>query len=189
MIAAVGLAALLGGMAVIALSSRGDTNARSASTPITTTPASTTTKPPPAKPKSVRIAVKGVGAYDPDGDQSENDSTAGLATDGDLVTAWRSERYRSAFAKSGVGLVVDAGRAVKASRLVVATDTPGYTADVRVGPSPTGPFVAVSREQTTKARTAFVLEPRSGHYLMVWITSMPDGGVAAVNEITVTAAG
>ena len=176
-------------MAVIALSSRGDTAARSASTPVATTPASTTAKPPPAKPKSVRVTASGVGAYDPDGDQSENDSTAGLATDGDPVTAWRSERYRSTFTKSGVGLVVDAGRPVKANRLVVATDTPGYTADVRVGPSPTGPFVAVSGEQTTKARTAYALRPRSGRYLMVWITSMPDGGVAAVNEITVTAAG
>ena len=186
-LAAVGLAALLGGIVVIALSGR--EGSRSASAPATTTPAITTPKPPPPKPKSVRVAVTGIGAYDPEGDQSENDSSAGLATDGILSTAWKSERYRRSFVKSGVGLVVDAGRPVKATRLVVATDTPGYTADVRVGSSSTGPFVAVSKEQPTSARTTFMLTPRSGRYLMLWITSMPDGGAAAVNEITVTAAG
>jgi hypothetical protein len=188
-IAAVGLVALLGGIVVIALSSREGTGAQPAAVDVTTTPASSTPKPTPTKPRSVRVAVTGVGAYDPEGDQAENDSTAGLATDGILTTAWKSERYQRSFFKSGVGLVVDAGRRVKANRVVVATDTPGYSADIRVGPSPSGPFVAVSKEQTTKARTTFVLAPRIGRYLMVWVTSMPDGGAAAINELTVTAAG
>ncbi len=188
-LAAVGLTALLGGILVIALSSREGSGAQSASAPATTTPAITTPKPPPPKPKSVRVAVAGIGAYDPEGDQSENDSSAGLATDGIVSTAWQSERYRRSFVKSGVGLVVDAGRPVKATRLVVATDTPGYTAEVRVGSSSTGPFVAVSKEQPTRARTTFLLTPRNARYLMLWITSMPDGGAAAVNEITVSAAG
>ena len=63
----------------------------------------------------------------------------------------------------------------------------GYTAEGRVGSSPTRPFVVISKEQTTKARTTFGLRPRSGRYLMLWITSMPEEGAAAVNEITVTA--
>ena len=71
----------------------------------------------------------------------------------------------------GVGLVLDAGRPVRATRVVVATETPGFTASVRVGSSPAGPFVSVSKEQSLKARTGFVLTPRSGRYLMLWITS------------------
>ena len=117
--------------------------------------------------------MTGVGAYDPDGDRSENDGDAVLATDGNPATAWKSERYRSTFRKSGVGLVVDAGRPVKASRVVVTTETPGYDAQVQVGDSPTGPFIAVSGSKKTAHRTAFVLEPRRGRYLMLWITSMP----------------
>ena len=188
-LAAVGLVALLGGIVVIALSSREGTGAQPAPVDVTTTPTSAAPKPTPAKPKTVRIAAKGVGTYDPEGDQTENDSAVGLATDGILTTAWKSERYQRSFFKSGVGLVVDAGRPVKANRVVVATDTPGYSADIRVGSSAGGPFVAVSKEKQTTARTTFVLAPRSGRYLMVWITSMPDGGAAAVNEITVTAKG
>ncbi len=188
-LAAIGLAALLGGILVIMLSSREGSGTQSAPVDATTTTAATTPKTAPTKPKSVRVAAKAVGTYDPEGDQTENDSAVGLATDGVLTTAWKSERYQRSFFKSGVGLVVDAGRAVKANRVVVATDTPGYSADIRVGSSPGGPFVSVSKEKQTTARTTFVLAPRSGRYLMVWITSMPDGGAAAVNEITVTAKG
>ena len=154
----------------------------------TTPPTTTPPAPPPTEPIEVPVAVTGVGAFDPEGDQSENDSDAALATDGELATAWKSERYRRSFVKTGVGLVLDAARPVKANRVVVATKTPGYTAEVRVGSSPEGPFVTVSKEQATRARTTFVLRPRTGRYLMLWITSMPDGGIAAVNEITVRAA-
>ena len=59
---------------------------------------------------------------------------------------------------------------------------------MRVGSSPTGPFVSVSKEQMLKARTTFALKPRSGRYLMLWVTSMPEEGAAAVNEIKVSAA-
>ena len=188
LVAGAGLVALLGGFAAIVLSGRGSTDAQLATVPAATAPSTTTPSPTPPKPRSVRLPLKGVGAYDPEGDRSENDSAAPLATDGILATAWTSERYRRSFEKSGVGLVLDAGRTVRANRVVVATETPGYTADVRVGSSPTGPFVSVSREQSLKARTQFAITPRSGRYLMLWITSMPEGGAAAVNEITASGA-
>ena len=188
LLAAAGLVALLGGMLAIVLESRGTGDGPSA-VAVTTTGAAPKPKPKPTRPVPVKSAVTGVGAYDPDGDQSENGGDAPLATDGNPATAWKSERYRSTFTKAGVGLVVDAGRPVRASRAVVTTDTPGYDADIRVGDSPTGPFVAVSKAQATRPRTAFALKPRRGRYLMVWITSMPAGGAAAVNEVTVTAGG
>ena len=97
--------------------------------------------------------MTGAGAYDPEGDQSENGGDAHLATDGNPTTAWKSEHYRTTFHKSGVGLVLDAGKPVQASRVVVTTDTPGYNAQVQVGDSPTGPFTAVSGSKTTTART------------------------------------
>ena len=187
LLALAGLIALLGGMLVIVLASAG-TDGSTSSAPVVTE-ATSKPKPKPTRPVAVRISVTGVGAYDPDGDRSENGGDAPLATDGNPATAWKSERYRSTFTKAGVGLVVDAGRPVRASRAVVTTDTPGYDADIRVGDSPTGPFVAVSKAQATRPRTAFALKPRRGRYLMVWITSIPAGGAAAVNEVTVTAGG
>ena len=187
-LAAAALIALLGGIAAIVLGSSGS-DAQPPGVPVPTTPATTTTSTTPARPTSVRIAVTGVGAYDPEGDGSENDSNAALATDGSRVTAWKSERYRSTFTKSGVGLVVDAGRPVRGKQVVVVTESPGYRAQVRVGASAKGPFVTASETRVTTLRTTFTLRPRSGRYLMLWITSMPETGAAAVNEITLTAAG
>jgi hypothetical protein len=173
-------------MAFIVMGETGDDDGKTA-VPATTT----TATPPPAvkKPTPTRVVVVGVGAYDPEGDKSENGGDARLATDGIAATAWKSEHYRSSFSKSGVGVVLDAGRPVKASRVVVTTETPGYAAQVQVGNSPTGPFIAVSGSKTTAARTTYVLKPRSGRFLVIWVTSMPAEGVAAVNEVRVTAGG
>jgi len=187
LLAALGLVALLGGLAVIVLTSQEKTGSGSQG-PASTVPAPAP-KPVHAKPTRVRIELAGIGAYDPEGDQVENGGDARLATDGNPTTAWRSEHYRSTFSKSGVGLVVDAGRPVRATRVVVSTDTPGYDAQVRVGDSPTGPFTAVSGSEKTTSRTSFVLHPKRARYLLLWITSMPVGGVAAVNEIGATTGG
>ena len=186
LLAAAALAALLGGMLVIVMSAREDH--------VTQAPVKTPTPPPVTKPvvkppAATRIVVTGVGAYDPEGDQSENGGDARLAADGNATTAWKSEHYRTTFSKSGVGLVLDAGRPVKASRVVVTTETPGYAAQVQVWNSPTGPFTSVSGSKTTAARTTYALKSRRGRYLVLWITSMPADGVAAVNEVRVTAGG
>ena len=188
-LAAAGLVALLGGMLAIIMSASEDDAAPPAA--VKTTAATPATKPvvkPP--PAAIAIKVTGAGAYDPEGDRSENGGDARLATDGNAKTAWETEHYRSTFHKSGVGLVLDAGKPVRASRVVVTTETPGYAAQVQAGNSLEGPFRPVSGSKTTTARTAFALKPRRARYLVIWITSMPPGGVAAaVNEVRVSARG
>ena len=187
-LAAAGLIALLGGMLFIVMGETGDDDATTVAPATTTT--SSTPRPPVKKPPApTRIAVTGIGAYDPEGDQSENGADARLATDGDPTTAWETEHYRTTFHKSGVGLVLDAGKRVKASRVIVTTETPGFAAQVQIGDSPTGPFTAASASKTTRARTIFAVKPRIGRYLVIWITSMPADGVAAVNEVRASAGG
>ena len=191
LLAAAGLVALFGGMAFIVMGESGDDGAKTAA-PATATKAATTAQPPvekPPTPAPTRIVVTGVGAYDPEGDKSENGGDARLATDGNAKTAWKTEHYRSTFHKSGVGLVLDAGRPVKASRVVVTTETPGYSAQVQVGDSASGPFSPVSGSKKTASRTTFALQHRGGRYVVIWITSMPAGGEAAVNEVRVSAGG
>ena len=186
LLAALGLAALLGGMAVVALDS-GDGGGGAAAPAAEKTQTATTPAPSPKPPATVRVVVRGVGAYDPEGDRSENDSQAPLATDGDPTTAWKSEHYLTSFHKSGVGLVLDLGRPLRATRLVLTTDTPGFAALIQSGDARSGPFTAASGSKTTTGRTVFALRPRSARYLMVWVTSMPPGGVASVNEVAVAA--
>jgi hypothetical protein len=187
LLAAVGLVALLGGMLLIVMSA-GEDNAATP-TAVKTAPTKQVRKPVVKPPVAVPIKVVGIGAYDPEGDHSENGGDARLATDGIATTAWKSEHYRSTFGKSGVGLVLDAGKPVRSSRVAVSTETPGYVAQVQAGNSATGPFTSVSRSKTTAARTTFSLEPRRARYLLIWITAMPADGLAAVNEVRVTARG
>ena len=90
------------------------------------------------------MTLSGVGAYDPDGGDGEHDDLAGLATDGNPATFWRTSTYRSQLSafKSGVGLVLEASGTPK--QIAVTTDTPGFTAEIRAGDSPQGPFETVS---------------------------------------------
>ena len=145
-------------------------------------------KPPPA---AVAIKVTGAGAYDPEGDRSENGGDARLATDGNAKTAWETEHYRSTFHKSGVGLVLDAGKPVRASRVVVTTDDSGLRGAGAGRQLRRRARSAPCRgRRRRRARTAFALKPRRARYLVIWITSMPPGGVAAaVNEVRVSARG
>ena len=74
-----------------------------------------------------------------------------------MNTFWTTETYNS-FSKSGVGIVLDAGRPVDLDRIEVVTDSPGFTALIRAGDRPDGGFVDVSEEQTANNRTVFRLE-------------------------------
>jgi transcriptional regulator with XRE-family HTH domain len=153
---------------------------------------------PKAKPKPVKVApvaerqpvqtapvpvfLRAVGAWDPYGDHTEHDSEAPAATDGNLTTYWRTEDYSVALGKPGVGLLLDAGRPVAPRRVVVVTDTPGYTAVIQAGASPTGPFHAVSAPAAVSTRTAFRVRGSAQRYWVVWITHLDH--VAHVDEVS-----
>jgi hypothetical protein len=137
----------------------------------------------PAAQASGAIELRGLKAFDPPpGDGAEHDDRAAAATDGDAGTAWTTETYRS-FGKPGVGLVLDAGRPVAASRLTLTTDTPGFTAEIRAGASPDGPFAAVSTARSVGAATTFELSVRPVRYYLVWITNPGPARRAHLNEV------
>jgi serine/threonine-protein kinase len=130
------------------------------------------------------IRLQGIGSYDPHGDRSEHNERVAAATDRDPATYWTTERYNESnlSGKPGVGLVLDAGRTVEASRLTVSTDTPGFTAQVQAGNALTG-LEAVSEEQTVGATASFELHPdKPMRYYVIWITAL-NGSTAHVNEV------
>jgi tRNA A-37 threonylcarbamoyl transferase component Bud32 len=132
--------------------------------------------------KPVRLA--GVGSWDPPpGDGAEHDEDVDKATDRDPATYWTTEHYRS-FDKPGVGLVLEAPDSVALDRLTIVSDTPGFTAEIRSGPSPSGPFETVSRSEAVGDRTAFAISAEPSRYYVVWITNPGPGGFAHVNEVT-----
>ena len=113
----------------------------------------TTPRPKPAAPRAARarfVKLEAAGAFDPEGDGHERDEEAPLAVDGKQSTFWRTERY-ARFFKSGVGLVLDAGRRVRVQQVVVDSPTPGIRAEIRLGTSAGGPFTRVSASKTLAA--------------------------------------
>jgi eukaryotic-like serine/threonine-protein kinase len=135
------------------------------------------------------VGLRGIGNYDPNGSPDSHADTAGAATDGNAGTSWYTQIYATpAFGnlKDGLGLELDAGAAVKLSRLKVTTGTPGFAARILVGSSPTGAFRDDSSTQTVGATTTFALQGATGRYYVLWITRLPPGDKAEVSEISGT---
>jgi hypothetical protein len=158
----VGLAALAGGLIGAYLLGRDDTKGGAAK-------------------RSGAVRFTTAAAFDPDGDGSEHDDEARDAIDGSPTTSWSTEHYQS-FDKAGVGLVVGAARSVSPKALVVTTDTPGFTAEIRAGSAEAGPFHRVSGRRTVGETTRFPLSG-GGRYFLVWITSLGDNEQVDVSEV------
>jgi eukaryotic-like serine/threonine-protein kinase len=136
---------------------------------------------PQAAPNTPMKLV-GIDSFDPEGDnKEEHDEAVARATDGDPETFWYTEDYGD-FTTSGVGLVLDAGRTVQPKSLTITTDTPGFTAEIRAGDSPQGPFDPVSQSATIENRRRYNLTDAKARYFVVWITDV--SGSAHVNEVT-----
>ena len=177
----------LGYAVVSGLGGNEDAPSLAAPAPVTTT--RTSTRPGPARPRAAAfVKLTAAGAFDPEGDGRERDEEAPLAVDGRPDTAWRTERY-SRFFKTGVGLVLDAGRRVRVEQVVVDTPTPGYRAEIRLGTSRQGPFTRVSPARTLTARTVFPVARRPGRYVVVWVTGLPPDSAGEVSEVRVRARG
>jgi serine/threonine-protein kinase len=133
-----------------------------------------------------KVHLTGVGAWDPDGTGGEHGEDAPKATDGNVDTYWTTQRYDDApsLGKPGVGVVLDAGTEVDPGKLGVVTDTPGFTAVIRAGDSPTGPFRTVSASQQVGGQAVFRLHDAKARYFVVWITELGAGyRFAHVNEV------
>ena len=136
--------------------------------------------------------LKGVTAYDPFGKPpgEENNAAAPNATDASPATFWSTENYYATFTalgKKGVGLVLDAGKPVQLKQLGIATQTPGFTAVIRGGNAAGGPFSDyVSSPQQVGADTTFLLHGGKHRYFLIWITTLPRGLVARINDVKAT---
>ena len=123
-------------------------------------------------------------AYDPYGDQTEHDAQARNAIDGNPATFWNTEHYNGGLPKPGVGLVLDVGSAKQLTQLVVRSDTPGFTATIESGSSPSGPFAPVSSSQQVGRQHDLHAQGRPGRqYYVVWITDLGSNSSVEINEV------
>jgi serine/threonine-protein kinase len=135
------------------------------------------------------VRLHGLAGYDPQGDGVEGNAVASQATDGSTLTSWSTETYRGpdfAGLKSGVGLVLAAGGPVKLAHLTLTTPTPGFTAEIQAGDSPTEGFIADSPSQTVDGTTkTFDLEGKTATYYVIWITK-PSVDRVEISEVKAT---
>jgi serine/threonine-protein kinase len=139
-------------------------------------------------PVARTVHLSGVTAYDPVGGDGEHNADAPRATDGDASTYWQTEHYREApsLGKSGVGIVLDAGRSVQLHQLGFSTGTPGLTAQIRAGDSEGGPFpdVVGASKVVSGDRGTFAISGGAHRYYVIWITRLgPDQSTAQINEV------
>ena len=107
---------------------------------------------------SAVVHLRAPTAYDPDGTGGENDAAAPRATDGNpehLLADRDATTTRRASTRPGVGLVLDAGKAVPLHRITVVTSTPGFIAEIKAGPTPDSFPDIVVGPQTVGTRRAF----------------------------------
>jgi eukaryotic-like serine/threonine-protein kinase len=140
----------------------------------------------------VRLAGNAASDYDPEGDNRESPDAARNAIDGNLGTNWNTETYQSGFEgshKSGVGLYVDAGSLIRGRGLTLATATPGFRAAVYASetvPANLRGWTRVSPEAKVKQDHTFRLGTRGRvyRYYLLWISKLPEGGEAQVQELS-----
>jgi len=135
-------------------------------------------------PAGAPVALSGIGADDPFGNNKvEHNAEAPNATDGNPTTYWQTEHYNDGLGKPGVGVVLSAAPSVALKQMTVSTDTPGFTAQIRVGNSPTGPFTQDSSPKTVTGSAVFPLSGTTGTYYEVWITDLGPNSSVHVNEV------
>ncbi|MGB2873914.1 MAG: protein kinase [Gaiellaceae bacterium] len=134
------------------------------------------------------VHLAGITAYDPHGDNHvEHNDAAKLATDGNPATYWTTEQYNGGrLGKDGVGLVLDASRSRKLSKITVTTDTPGFTAQIQAGPSPAGSFTPVSGSKIVTGPTTFSIHGAGARYYLVWITNLGSNRAVPNSAVHVT---
>jgi len=132
------------------------------------------------------VTLRATTAFDPygTGPPGENNVKAGLASDGNETTYWPTERYYDEqLGKPGVGLVLQASGSGKPASLVVTTDTPGFTAEIKAGSAADSFPDVVSGPQVVSGTTSFSLDGGAHAFYLLWITNLGRHQVVHVNEI------
>jgi serine/threonine-protein kinase len=129
--------------------------------------------------EAIPITLQPVGTEDPRGD-GEHDGEVPNAVDNVASTYWQTSSYEfpnGEFGKEGVGIVLRASRPPE--ELVVATDTPGFTAEIRSSGE------TIAEPQTVSTETTFALpDDNEATELVVFITNRGQHRSVHITEVT-----
>jgi eukaryotic-like serine/threonine-protein kinase len=136
------------------------------------------------KPTGEAVAIESAHAYDPEGDDHEEDQTEELAIDGNPTgTSWTTEHYDTdtfAGTKSGpdpgVGIYVTSKAVASPKKMEIQTPTPGWDAQIYAAPS--GPPEGIEEwgepigtvQNADKDNEVQLHLGKSAKYFLVWFT-------------------
>ncbi len=120
------------------------------------------------------LAIASAAAYDPQGDNSENNDQVPRVYDGNPDTYWQSEGYQSqnfGGLKSGVGVVLDIGANARAREIVVTVPT-ATDFQVWLGGAKSLDGATLVGESTGRSGALKLDVPATakGQYIVVWFT-------------------
>ena len=144
-----------------------------------------------APPAAVKLPTTAAHAFDPFGGDGEHTADAPKAIDHNSLSAWTTERYDSGLQKPGVGLYVDTGDPLAARRIDLISRQPGYQAEVLAASGELAPpkiesWTPVAKAAAVGNATKIPIDTngKSYRFYLVWITKLPSGGQAGINELT-----
>jgi serine/threonine protein kinase len=137
-----------------------------------------------AKPTGTVVAPESATAYDPEGDEHEENQTEELAIDGNPTgTSWTTEHYDSdTFAGTktgpdpGVGIYVTTMAVASPQKMVVRSPSPGWNAQIFAAPAGPPDEIEEWGEPIAEVKDAQELEEIQLHlasaskYFLIWFT-------------------
>ncbi len=145
------------------------------------TPSRSHSSSSPAAAAAVPLKPVSVSSFDSGG--GEDPGGAQYAIDGDASTFWHTSYYLGSpvfggLPKKGTGLILDMGRQVRLSQVMVQFGAACCThAEVEIGNSNTpgaATFTPVQSSTTAHGSTTFnVTKQAAGRYVLIWITYLP----------------
>mgnify|MGYP006268818617 CR=1 FL=1 len=140
------------------------------------------------------VTIRSVSAFDPYGDNSENDAKVKNVVDGDTKTTWTTVDYKKADlgGKPGVGLLLDLGAPRPVSTVGIQFTSPGASVTVYVTDEAQPDITKATKLSSGVASSNLLAvkspRPVSGRYVIVWLTKIPQSGSvwkSGISEITV----
>jgi hypothetical protein len=184
---AIALVAILAWLGTMLIDFFGDDGGTGDAVVVTQQPTNGESPPPAPKPAGpitpASIQVFNVGGT------PDNPRRAGMATDGDPGTEWRTDTYKQQFPalKPGVGLIASFAESVKFASVVIDSPSPNTVVQIRTSPSPDPKLedTKVIGEATLQGgKTEIQLNnAEPSQYVIVWITKLGDGNKTAVGEL------
>ncbi len=145
------------------------------------------------------IPLQAATAFDPVGGDGENDQLARDAIDGSNSTAWPTSTYTASptlteDGKSGVGIIVDAGKPVDARSMQITTKGGGWNAQIYAStssappqstpPSGWGPPIGMVSGADT-SQTVQLTDTSPAQFFLLWFTKLdPEQATSPEGDIT-----